>query len=79
MATFGPRQRASFERFGALITPALLGSAGWQGWLFAVPALIVARPVAIRVSFLRSGLGVREQADPLPCYFVALYSGTRCY
>ncbi|MEV0163935.1 sodium/proton antiporter (CPA1 family) [Nonomuraea fuscirosea] len=78
VATFGPRQRESFEHFGeliaevfklaallvfgALITPALLGSVGWQGWLFAVLALIVARPVAIWLSFLRSGLGVREQA-----------------
>ncbi|MFD0476710.1 cation:proton antiporter [Nonomuraea thailandensis] len=78
VATFGPRQRESFEHFGeliaevfklaallvfgALITPALLGSVGWQGWLFAVLALIVARPVAIWVSFLRSGLSVREQA-----------------
>ncbi|QYC42120.1 K(+)/H(+) antiporter NhaP2 [Nonomuraea coxensis DSM 45129] len=78
VATFGPRQRESFEHFGeliaevfklaallvfgALITPALLGSVGWQGWLFAVLALFVARPVAIWVSFLRSGLSVREQA-----------------
>ncbi|SPL98995.1 sodium/hydrogen exchanger [[Actinomadura] parvosata subsp. kistnae] len=78
VATFGPRQRESFEHFGeliaevfklaallvfgALITPALLSSVGWQGWLFAVLALIVARPVAIWLSFLRSGLGVREQA-----------------
>ncbi|MGW3351802.1 cation:proton antiporter [Nonomuraea rubra] len=78
VATFGPRQRESFEHFGelisevfklaallvfgALITPALLGSVGWQGWLFAVLALIVARPIAIWLSFLRSGLSVREQA-----------------
>ncbi|MFG1616402.1 cation:proton antiporter [Nonomuraea wenchangensis] len=78
VATFGPRQRESFEHFGeliaevfklaallvfgALITPELLGSVGWTGWLFAVLALVVARPVAIWVSFLRSGLGVREQA-----------------
>ncbi|TDD01720.1 sodium:proton antiporter [Nonomuraea deserti] len=78
VATFGERQRESFEHFGeliaellklaallvfgALITPALLGSVGWQGWLFAILALVLARPVAIWVSFLRSGLSVREQA-----------------
>ncbi|WP_169988038.1 sodium:proton antiporter [Microbispora sp. H10836] len=78
VATFGERQRESFEHFGeliaelfklgallvfgALISPALLGSVGWAGWLFAILALVVARPVAIWVSFLGSGLGVREQA-----------------
>ncbi|WP_233508396.1 cation:proton antiporter [Spongiactinospora gelatinilytica] len=78
VATFGERQRASFEHFGeliaevfklaallvfgALITPALLGSVGWQGWVFAVLALILARPVAIWISFLGSGLSIREQA-----------------
>jgi NhaP-type Na+/H+ or K+/H+ antiporter len=78
VATFGQRQRESFEHFGeliaelfklaallvfgALITPALLGSVGWTGWLFAILALILARPVAIWISFLGSGLSVREQA-----------------
>ncbi|WP_225878906.1 cation:proton antiporter domain-containing protein [Spongiactinospora rosea] len=78
VATFGPRQRESFEHFGellaelfklgallvfgALITPALLGSVGWTGWLFALLALVLARPVAIWISFLGSGLSVREQA-----------------
>ncbi|TDC04312.1 sodium:proton antiporter [Nonomuraea longispora] len=78
VATFGERQRESFEHFGeliaellklgallvfgALITPALLGSVGWQGWVFAILALVLARPVAIWVSYLGSGLSVREQA-----------------
>ncbi|MFI0425253.1 cation:proton antiporter [Spongiactinospora sp. 9N601] len=78
VATFGERQRASFEHFGeliaevfklaallvfgALITPALLGSVGWQGWVFAVLALVLARPLAIWISFLGSGLSIREQA-----------------
>ncbi|GAA0954958.1 cation:proton antiporter [Actinocorallia libanotica] len=78
VATFGERQRESFEHFGeliaelfklaalllfgALITPQLLGSIGWTGWAFAIVALVVARPVAIWVSFLRSGLSSREQA-----------------
>jgi sodium/hydrogen antiporter len=78
VATFGERQRESFEHFGeliaelfklaallvfgALITPALLGSVGWNGWLFAISALVLARPLAIWISFLGSGLTVREQA-----------------
>ncbi|MEO3786745.1 cation:proton antiporter [Actinocorallia sp. B10E7] len=78
VATFGERQRESFEHFGeliaelfklaalllfgALVTPQLLGSIGWAGWAFAIIALVVARPVAIWASFLRSGLTGREQA-----------------
>ncbi|MEU4833441.1 cation:proton antiporter [Streptosporangium sp. NPDC023615] len=78
VATFGERQRESFEHFGeliaelfklaallvfgALITPALLGAVGWTGWTFAVLALVAARPIAIWISFLGSGLSMREQA-----------------
>jgi NhaP-type Na+/H+ or K+/H+ antiporter len=78
VATFGERQRASFEHFGelvaeilklaallvfgALISFQMLGSIGWRGWVFAVLALVLARPLAIWISFLRSGLTVREQA-----------------
>ncbi|MFD8559947.1 cation:proton antiporter [Streptosporangium canum] len=78
VATFGERQRESFEEFGelvaellklaallvfgALISPALLASVGWLGWLFAILALVLARPLAIWLSFLRSGLGTREVA-----------------
>lgn len=78
VATFGESQRESFEQFGeliaeilklaallvfgALITPRLLGEVGWAGWVFAVLALVVARPAVIWVSFLRSGLSGREQA-----------------
>ncbi|WP_344829745.1 cation:proton antiporter, partial [Nonomuraea dietziae] len=55
VATFGERQRESFEHFGeliaelfklaallvfgALISLPLLGSVGWRGWLFAIVAL----------------------------------------
>jgi NhaP-type Na+/H+ or K+/H+ antiporter len=78
VATFGPRQRAAFEHFGeniaelfklaallvfgALISPHFLAEISWQGWLFAILAIFVARPVALWVSFLRSGLDLREQA-----------------
>ncbi|TDB94273.1 cation:proton antiporter [Actinomadura sp. 7K534] len=48
--------------FGALLSPTFLGEVGWAGWVFAVLALVVARPVAIWVSFLRSKLTAREQA-----------------
>ncbi|WP_233600079.1 sodium:proton antiporter [Micromonospora sp. M71_S20] len=78
VATFGPRQRAAFEHFGenvaellklaallvfgALISVEFLGEISWTGWVFAVLAIVVARPVALWISFLRSGLGLREQA-----------------
>ncbi|MFI7068422.1 cation:proton antiporter [Kribbella sp. NPDC050124] len=77
VATFGPRQREAFEHFGELISESLklaallvfgalislefLGEISWQGWVFALVALVVARPLALAVSFLRSGLGPREQ------------------
>lgn len=48
--------------FGALISPAFLGEIPWTGWVFAVLALVVARPVALWVSFLGAGLTAREQA-----------------
>jgi len=78
VATFGPRERAAFEHFGeniaellklaallvfgALISVRFLGEISWAGWAFAVLAIFVARPVALWISFLRSGLGAREQA-----------------
>lgn len=78
VATFGPRQRAAFEHFGenvaelfklaallvfgALISLEFLGDISWPGWVFAVLAIFVARPVALWVSFLGSGLDMREQA-----------------
>ena len=78
VTTFGQRQRESFEHFGeliaellklaallvfgALVSPALLGVVGWSGWLFAVLVLVLARPLAIWISFLRSGLSPREVA-----------------
>lgn len=77
VATFGPRQRHAFEQFGelvaellklaallvfgALISVQFLGEIAWTGWLFAVLALVVARPVALWLAFLRSGLTAREQ------------------
>ncbi|GAA2637228.1 cation:proton antiporter [Actinomadura fulvescens] len=47
--------------FGVLISPAFLGDVSVSGWVFAVLALVAARPVALWVSFLRSGLSAREQ------------------
>ncbi|MFI0446700.1 cation:proton antiporter [Actinomadura sp. 6N118] len=46
--------------FGALLSPAFLGEVSWTGWVFAVLALVLARPLAIWMSFLRSGLTARE-------------------
>lgn len=78
VATFGPRQRAAFEHFGeniaelfklaallvfgALISIEFLADISWTGWVFAVLAIFVARPLALWLSFLRSGLDMREQA-----------------
>lgn len=77
VATFGHRQRESFEHFGeliaevfklaallvfgALIAPAFLADIGWAGWLFAALTLLAARPIAIWISFIGSGLSAREQ------------------
>ena len=78
IATCGPKQRESFEQFGellaelfklaallvfgALISPAFLAEIPWGGWVFAILAFVVARPAALAVSFLGSGLNMREQA-----------------
>lgn len=48
--------------FGALLSPAFLAEVPWTGWLFAILALVIARPVALYVSFLGSKLTAREQA-----------------
>lgn len=48
--------------FGALISPAFLGDIPLRGYVFAVLALIVARPLAIFVSLLRSQLPLPERA-----------------
>ncbi len=53
---------AALLAFGALVTPVLVGKVGVAGWLFAVAAIVVARPVALVISLQRSTLGWREQA-----------------
>ncbi len=78
MATLAPELRDSFHQFGelitellklvailvfgALISPAFLGEIPALGYLFAVLALVVARPAAIAVSFLGSRLPWQQQA-----------------
>ena len=53
---------AAIMVFGALITPAFLfGEIPLAGWIFAVLAIVAARPAALLVSFLGSKLGRREQ------------------
>ncbi len=77
VTTCGQGQRESFEEFGelvaellklaallvfgTLITPTFLGQISFGGWVFAVAAIVVARPVALWAAFLGSKLGVREQ------------------
>jgi len=49
--------------FGALITPTFLfQETPWTGWVFAVVALVLVRPLALLISLVGSGLGMREQA-----------------
>jgi len=78
LATVAPELRDSFHEFGelvtellklvailvfgALISPNFLGEIPALGYLFAVLALVVARPVAITLSFLGSRLPWRQQA-----------------
>ena len=47
--------------FGALITPDRLSHLGWQGWLLAILAIIVVRPVSLLVSLLRTQMPRRER------------------
>ncbi|HEX7166648.1 MAG TPA: cation:proton antiporter [Acidimicrobiales bacterium] len=47
--------------FGALIAPSFLPEIGLGGYLFAVAAMFVARPAAVFVSLLRSGLPSQER------------------
>ncbi|MGY2067849.1 cation:proton antiporter [Blastococcus sp. SYSU DS0619] len=78
IATFAPDVEKSFSEFGelvtellklaailvfgALISPAFLGEIPWSGYLFAVLALVLARPLAIVVALARSGLPASEKA-----------------
>lgn len=78
IATFAPDVEKSFSEFGelvtellklaailvfgALISPAFLGEIPWSGYLFAVLALVLARPLAIVVALARSGLPTAEKA-----------------
>ncbi len=77
VATVGPDQRDSFEQFGelaaellklaallvfgALITVTVIADNGWLGVAFAVLALTLPRSIALALSFLGSGLSVKEQ------------------
>lgn len=47
--------------FGALIAPSVLADVGVSGWLFAVLALVVARPVAIELALIASPLPWQER------------------
>jgi len=78
LATAAPELRDSFEEFGelvtellklvailvfgALISPQFLAEIPPSGYVFAILALIVARPVAIALSFVGARLPWQEQA-----------------
>lgn len=77
VATIGDSQKETFEEFGelisevlklaallvfgALITPTFLGEISVLGWVFALAALFVARPIAIYLSFIGTEISGREQ------------------
>ena len=46
---------------GSMVTLSGLGQPGWRGWLLCVLLLVVIRPLAVAVAFVRSGLGPRER------------------
>jgi sodium/hydrogen antiporter len=86
VATIGERQRESFEDFGelvaellklaallvfgVLITPTFLSEVSLGGWVFAVLAIFLARPIALWLSFLGADLTKREQ-------FAAMWFGPK--
>jgi sodium/hydrogen antiporter len=53
---------AAIMVFGALISPSFLSEVPLSGYIFAASALVVARPVAIGLSFLGTDLPWQEQA-----------------
>lgn len=52
---------AALLLFGLLVSLPFLAAIPWTGWVFAALALVVARPAALGVAFLGSGLTAREQ------------------
>jgi NhaP-type Na+/H+ or K+/H+ antiporter len=78
VASFGPREARAFAEFGEiasellklaallvfglLISPPFLAEIPFSGYVFAVLALVLARPLALWLSFLGSHLSGREQA-----------------
>jgi NhaP-type Na+/H+ or K+/H+ antiporter len=46
---------------GSMVTLSGLGQPGWRGWLLCALLLLVIRPLAVAVAFVRSGLGARER------------------
>lgn len=79
MATANPAARDAFHRFGelvtellklaailafgALVTPSLLAGVGIGGWIFALGAIVLARPVGIVIALHRSSMAWREQVS----------------
>lgn len=51
---------AALLLFGALISPAFLAEVPWQGYVFALLALVLARPIALAFALFGSGLPRRE-------------------
>ena len=52
---------AALLLFGALITPERLSHLGWQGWLLAILAIVVVRPVSMLLSLIRTPMPRSER------------------
>ncbi|WP_188197793.1 cation:proton antiporter [Nonomuraea sp. SYSU D8015] len=77
IATFGPELKESFQHLGEEITELLkllavfvfaallsletLAAPGWQGWVFAILVLVLARPMALLVALTHSPLTLGER------------------
>lgn len=78
VATLSPQIREAFQLFGelvaellklvalllfgALISPAFLAAVPWRGYVFAVLAIVLARPIALAFALFRTDLSRREWA-----------------
>lgn len=61
MAAAKPTKFVALIVFGALITPSRISDLSWQGWVFAVLAIVAVRPAALLLSLLATALSWRER------------------
>jgi NhaP-type Na+/H+ or K+/H+ antiporter len=52
---------AALLLFGAAVAPSMLTGIGWRGWLFALGAILLVRPLALGLALWRSPLSLGER------------------